>query len=74
MRPLKVLLVEDSRLICDRLRESISMMPGMSVARAVDNQVEALAMLKQSRVDVVLLDLHLRHGTGFGVLRAISKW
>src|SRR5579863_4568461 len=73
MRPLRVLLVEDSRLICDRLRESISMMPVMSVTGAVDNQVEALAMLKQSRVDVVLLDLHLRHGTGFGVLRAINN-
>jgi chemotaxis response regulator CheB len=56
-----------------QLSESISMMPGTQLAGTVDNQVEAIATLKQHCVDVVLLDLHLRHGTGFGVLRAINS-
>jgi len=32
-----------------------------------------VATMKRRRVDVALLDLHLRGGTGFGVLRAISS-
>jgi two-component system OmpR family response regulator len=72
-RHLAVLLVEDSRLIAERVRESISMLPGMHLAGTVDNQAEAIAALKQQCVDVVLLDLHLRRGTGFGVLRAIKS-
>jgi len=71
-RNLSVLLVEDSKLLTDRLREAILNVPGTQLAGTVDSEFDAVATLRRMPVDVVLLDIHLRHGTGFGVLRAIS--
>jgi DNA-binding NarL/FixJ family response regulator len=73
VRSLSVLLVEDSRLLADRLRESILIVPGAELAGTVDSESDAVAMLKRRPVDVVLLDLHLHSGTGFGVLRVINS-
>ena len=70
---LSVLLVEDSQLLADRLREAIVHMPGVQLAGTVDNETDAVATMKRQRVDVALLDLHLRGGTGFSVLRAINS-
>ena len=73
LRNLSVLLVEDSKLLTDRLREAILSVPGAQLAGTVDSESEAVATLQRIPVDVVLLDIHLRHGTGFGVLRAITN-
>jgi len=70
-RNLSVLLVEDSRVLAERLRETLLSVPGVQLAGTVDCEADAVAVLQRQPVDVVLLDLHLRQGTGFGVLRAI---
>jgi len=70
-RNLSVLLVEDSRVLAERLRETLLGVPGVQLAGTVDSEADAVAALQRQPVDVVLLDLHLRRGTGFGVLRAI---
>jgi DNA-binding NarL/FixJ family response regulator len=70
-RNLSVLLVEDSRVLAERLRETLLSVPGVQLAGTVDSEADAVAALQRHPVDVVLLDLHLRQGTGFGVLRAI---
>jgi two-component system OmpR family response regulator len=72
-RNLSVLLVEDSRVLAERLRETLLSVPGVQLAGTVDSEADAVAMLQRHPVDVVLLDLHLRQGTGFGVLRAIPN-
>jgi DNA-binding NarL/FixJ family response regulator len=71
LRNLSVLLVEDSRVLAERLRETLLSVPGVQLAGTVDCEADAVAALQRHPVDVVLLDLHLRQGTGFGVLRAI---
>ena len=70
-RSLSVLLVEDSRVLAERLRETLLSVPGVQLAETVDSEADAVAALQRHPLDVVLLDLHLRQGTGFGVLRAI---
>lgn len=70
-RNLSVLLVEDSRVLAERLRESVLSVPGVQLTGTVDSEADAVAALQHHPVDVLLLDLHLRQGTGFGVLRAI---
>ena len=72
-RNLSVLLVEDSRVLAERLRETLLSVPGVQLAGTVDSEADAVAALQRHPVDVVLLDLHLRQGTGFGVLRAIPN-
>jgi two-component system, OmpR family, response regulator len=69
---LSILLVEDSRLIAERIGELITAIPDMRLVTTVDSEREALALLSSQAIDVVVLDLHLREGTGFGVLRGLA--
>ena len=68
---LRVLLVEDSPVICGLITEIINDVPGVKVAESVGSESEAIEAVGRLDVDVVILDLQLRKGTGFGVLRAM---
>jgi DNA-binding NarL/FixJ family response regulator len=37
-----------------------------------DTEAAAVASAKRDSVDVIILDLHLKQGTGFGVMRALA--
>ncbi|QPC31964.1 response regulator [Caldimonas thermodepolymerans] len=69
--PLRVLLVEDSALIRERLLDLVASCEGFAVTAEVESEPQALAALAQQRFDAVVVDLQLREGTGFGVLRAL---
>lgn len=68
---LRVLLVEDSPVICGLITEIINDVPGVRVAESVESEREAIEAIARLEVDVVILDLQLRKGTGFGVMRAM---
>lgn len=68
---LRVLLVEDSPVICRLITEIIGDVPGVRVAANVESERDAIEAVARLDVNVVILDLQLRKGTGFGVLRAI---
>lgn len=72
-RPLKVLLVEDSPLLAERLREIIDHQEGVELLETVDNEITAIQVSKDAAPDAVILDLHLKQGTGFGVLRSLRN-
>jgi two-component system, OmpR family, response regulator len=67
---LRVLLVEDSPLVAARLGEVIRQLPDVELIGIADCQADAESALARESPDVMLLDLCLRQGTGFGVLRA----
>jgi DNA-binding NarL/FixJ family response regulator len=70
---LRVLLVEDSQVLAERLREALAQLPGVEVLDTVVDQQSAVAAARGSEpVDVMILDLQLREGTGFGVLQALG--
>ena len=69
---LRVLLVEDSPVICGLIAEIINSVPGVTVAESVGSESDAIEAVGRLDVDVVILDLQLRKGTGFGVLRAMA--
>lgn len=71
-RTLKVLLVEDSKILTDRLSETIEHIKGINLVGVADTEAIAIAMTRHEEVDVIVLDLHLRQGTGFGVMRALT--
>jgi two-component system, OmpR family, response regulator len=71
--PLRVLLVEDSTLLAARLAEVIRQLPDVDLVDIVDNEAGALDLVDASPPDVIVLDLHLRLGSGFGVLRALAR-
>lgn len=70
---LRVLLVEDSPVICDLIAGLINGVPGVTVAESVGSEIDAIDAVARLGVDVVILDLQLRKGTGFGVLRALAR-
>lgn len=68
-----VMLVEDSALIREALREALD---GSSVASFdgfAAGSAEAIALLRSRRFDMVVVDIELAHGTGFDVLQDINK-
>jgi two-component system, OmpR family, response regulator len=71
--PLRVLLVEDSALLADRIAELIRRLPGVDLIDTVDSEAAALQQVTASTPDLLILDLHLRTGSGFGVLRSLAR-
>lgn len=69
---LKVLLVEDSQLLSDRLLELMSDINGVESIGAVTTEEAAIRAIDAQQPQAILLDLHLKEGTGFGVLRHIN--
>lgn len=69
--PLRVLLIEDSPLIRERLAESIADPGRIEIIGQAESEQAAIGMLGAAPWDVMVLDLQLRHGTGLGVLRAL---
>jgi DNA-binding NarL/FixJ family response regulator len=70
---LRVLLVEDSSLLAARLSELIRRLPDVDLIDTVDTEAEALRRISAATPDVLILDLHLRNGSGFGVLRSLAR-
>jgi|SRR5579871_4222934 len=69
---LRVLLVEDSKVLTERLTEAIRQIPEVELIGTADTESAALAAVKRDAIDVLILDLHLKQGTGFGVMRALA--
>jgi DNA-binding NarL/FixJ family response regulator len=70
---LRVLLVEDSLLLAARLSELIRRLPDVDLIGTVESEVDAVSRITTSLPDVLILDLHLRSGSGFGVLRSLAR-
>jgi DNA-binding NarL/FixJ family response regulator len=70
---LRVLLVEDSKVLTERLAEAIRQIPEVELIGTADTEAAAVASAKRDSVDVIILDLHLKQGTGFGVMRALAS-
>jgi DNA-binding NarL/FixJ family response regulator len=67
-----VFLVEDAPLLRERLTALIASVGASTVGHA-ERAAEAIDGILASRPDVVVLDLHLKEGSGFDVLRAVRK-
>lgn len=71
--PLRVLLVEDSKVLAERLRETLNQMEGVEVIETVDDERSAIDAARRESIDLMVLDLQLRSGTGFGVLQSLGS-
>ncbi len=69
-RPLQVFLVEDEAFMRERVIEKLAASRAKIVDYA-DSAAAAIAKLRELPCDVVILDLELRQGTGFHVLREV---
>lgn len=67
-RALRVLLVEDSPRIATMLRDMLESDGGVRVVEVVADEQSAIRQAQLAGIDVMILDLQLAKGTGFGVL------
>jgi DNA-binding NarL/FixJ family response regulator len=70
---LRVFLVEDSAALIERLSDAIREVGEIELVGTASTEASAVAALESGDMDVVVLDLHLKQGTGFGVLRSFAS-
>lgn len=71
--PLHVLIVEDSPLIAQRLAGMVGTLPFSTLDGVVDTEAAACEQLAYDHIDVAIVDINLRRGSGFGVLRYMRR-
>jgi DNA-binding NarL/FixJ family response regulator len=70
---LQVLLIEDSPLLRRLLTETFEEIEGVDVCGFADTEASALEQLEQKQVDIAIIDIELKNGSGIGVLQAMQQ-
>lgn len=60
-------------MLTERLAEVIRLSEDVELVRSVDTEDGARAAVSRDSIDIMILDLHLKQGNGFGVLRALAQ-
>lgn len=69
---LKVFLIEDSELLQELLSDMLSELEGIDFCGCANGEAEALRRLAENPVDLVIIDIQLKQGSGIGVLDALQ--
>jgi CheY-like chemotaxis protein len=67
--PLRILVVEDSALTAEQIEDVLRQIAVPTEIKIVHTENDALAVGGELLPHVIVLDLQLKQGTGFGVLR-----
>ena len=70
----RLLIVDDEALARQRLRDLIGDIGGYEVAAEAGNGVEAMAVLQQSPIDIVLLDIRMPVMDGIELAQHLRQW
>jgi DNA-binding NarL/FixJ family response regulator len=72
MHPLKTYIVEDSQVIRENLIATLEELVPLQVVGTAEDEISAIQWLTRptSEVDLVIIDIFLKSGSGLGVLRA----
>ena len=71
--PLRVYLVEDSPHVRDLLLDFLNVANEVEIVGTADNELESVAAILADPVDVVIVDLKLREGSGMAVITKLRK-
>lgn len=69
----RVMIVEDSPMLAERLRELLGQRPDLSVEAIVDTESAAVKAVEGKHFDVLIVDVELREGSGISVVRRIRE-
>lgn len=70
---MKILIVEDMKLMRDLLVRMQSELPFVTAVKTVDDAPAVLSAIREFQPDVVTLDLQLPSGSGLEVLRSLKQ-
>ena len=69
---MKIFLVEDSAVLRDRLMSQLARQENAQVIGSADDATGAIEQIQRLNPDLVILDIRLRQGNGYQVLKAIK--
>jgi DNA-binding NarL/FixJ family response regulator len=69
--PIKVLIADDHNMVRMGLREMLSLSPDISVVAEACDGIEAVALFRQHRPDVAILDIRMPGATGVQAIETI---
>ena len=70
---MRVLIADDSEVVCQRLTALLSELPGVEVVGQARDSSEAISFIQELQPDLVILDIRMPGGSGIDVLRTIKK-
>lgn len=70
---MKILIVDDSYLLCDRLRDALLQINGIEISGIANNGADALKMIKAKNPDFVILDMRMPGMSGITVLKKMKE-
>lgn len=70
---LTIFIVEDSPMVMERLIEAIGDIPNAKIVGSADAVANALEGVKQMRPRVLILDVRIRGGSGFRLLKLMRS-
>src|SRR5688572_30705715 len=73
LAPLRVFLVEDSQLLCEKIVDAITDPGRIEVIGQAATEGAAIEGVSGHHPDVVIIDIRLREGNGVNVLRSVSQ-
>jgi DNA-binding NarL/FixJ family response regulator len=69
---MRVLLVEDSKIISELIKENLASIPGLELSAIAETESEALQLLGANSFDVLIVDIQLKQGNGINLLRTLA--
>ncbi len=73
MDRLKLVIVDDTLIVRERLRDTIAGIGTYEIVGEASSPAEALALIEREQPHVVILDMKLQGGTGMDVLQEVRK-
>ena len=70
---MRVLIVDDSEVLVERLRSSLAEVSGLEIVGHADNARDAELEIGKAKPDVVILDIRMPGGSGIEVLEGLKK-
>jgi DNA-binding NarL/FixJ family response regulator len=71
---MRVLIVEDSNVLVQRLRSILAEVTGLEIVGHADNVADAAREIRKAKPDVVILDIRIPGGSGIDVLEGLRKY
>jgi CheY-like chemotaxis protein len=73
LREKRLLLIEDSALLRERLTSMLTVPGAMRVAASAETEAEAIEKISSAEFDVLIVDVELRQGSGINVIRQARR-
>ena len=70
---MRMLIVDDSIMMCDRLRDYTEVIPEVEIVGVATNGIEALDMIKDKNPELIILDIRMPGMSGISILEKLKE-